>query len=187
VDAVGVVFIGDGGTSTGDFHEGVNFAAVFKVPVIVVIENNHYAYSTPTSVQYRCEKLSDRAIGYGIEGYNADGNDAVGLLMHARDIVEDIRKNPRAILLECDTMRMRGHGEHDDFSYIPRELLDAYVKKDPILVATNRLIAEDLVSRADLDALDAEVQAEVDAAYQKAMGEPPPEPGSMAEGVYAHD
>jgi TPP-dependent pyruvate/acetoin dehydrogenase alpha subunit len=165
----------------------VNFAAVYKVPVIVLIENNHYAYSTPTSLQYRCEKLSDRAIGYGIEGYNADGNDAVGLLANTRDLVEDIRKNPRAVLLECDTMRMRGHGEHDDFSYIPRELLDAYAKKDPILVARNRLIAEDLVPQGELDALDAAVQAEVDAAYKQAMTEPPPAPGSMSEGVYAHD
>jgi TPP-dependent pyruvate/acetoin dehydrogenase alpha subunit len=186
IHAVGVAYIGDGGTSTGDFHEGVNFAAVYKVPVIILIENNHYAYSTPTSCQYRCNKLSDRAIGYGIEGYNADGNDAVGLLLRARDLIEDLRANPRTVLLECDTMRMRGHGEHDDFSYIPRALIDEYAKKDPIQLATSRLIAENLVSREELDALDREVQAEVDAAYQQAMNDPPPDPDTLMEGVYAH-
>jgi acetoin:2,6-dichlorophenolindophenol oxidoreductase subunit alpha len=186
IDAVGVVFIGDGGTSTGDFHEGVNFAAVYKVPVIVLIENNHYAYSTPTDTQYRCAKLSDRAIGYGIEGYNADGNDAVGLLLQARDLIDDLRRNPRAVLLECDTMRMRGHGEHDDFSYIPKNLLDEYALKDPLLVATNRLVQEKLVAREDIDALDREVQAEIDVAYQQALNDPPPDPGTLMEGVYAH-
>ncbi|MFH0909183.1 MAG: thiamine pyrophosphate-dependent dehydrogenase E1 component subunit alpha [bacterium] len=185
IEAVGVAFVGDGATSTGDFHEGVNFAAVCNVPVVILIENNHYAYSTPTNLQYRCGKLVDRAPGYGIEGYEADGNDPVGLYLLARDLLEDIRRNPRAVLLECDTMRMRGHGEHDDFSYVPRELLDAYAKRDPILVAARRLVDEGALTREEIDALDREATDEVAAALLKVMAEPPPAPSSLTEGVYA--
>lgn len=186
IDAVGVAFTGDGATSTGDFHEGVNFAAVYNVPVLVLIENNHYAYSTPTKLQYRCKKLIDRAPGYGVEGYEADGNDPVGLYLLARDLLADIRSKPRTVLLECDTMRMRGHGEHDDFSYVPRELLDEYAKRDPILVATRRLVGEGALSQAEIDAIDAEVKDEVAAALLQVMAEPPPSPSTLAEGVYAH-
>jgi TPP-dependent pyruvate/acetoin dehydrogenase alpha subunit len=185
IDAVGVAFIGDGGSSTGDFHEAVNFSAVYKVPALILIENNHYAYSTPTNLQYRCERLVDRAVGYGIEGYHTDGNDVVGLYLLAKEILDDMRRNPRTVLLECDTMRMRGHGEHDDFSYVPRELLEEYARRDPILVGTKRLIDEDLVSREELDALDLDVRAEVDRAYQQAMSEPPPDPDTLTDGVYA--
>ena len=140
-DAIGIAYIGDGATSTGDFHEAVNFAAVFDAPVIFLIENNKYAYSTPNSRQYRCEHLVDRAKGYGIEGISADGNDAVALHLLTRELVADLRRKPRAVLIECDTMRMRGHGEHDDFSYVPRELLEEYAKRDPIKVGWEQLVA----------------------------------------------
>ena len=90
-------------------------------PSFFLIENNKYAYSTPNSEQYRCEHLVDRAKGYGIEGLSADGNDAVALHLLTRELVADLRRKPRAVLLERDTMRMRGHGEHDDFSHVPRE------------------------------------------------------------------
>lgn len=185
IEAVGVAFIGDGTTSTGDFHEGVNFSAVYNVPVLILIENNHYAYSTPTNLQYRCKKLIDRAVGYGIEGYEADGNDPVGLHLLLRELLEDIRRKPRTVLLECDTMRMRGHGEHDDFSYVPRELLDAYAKKDPILVATRRLVEGHVLSRDEIDVVDREVTEEVAAALQQVLAEQPPAPSSLTEGVYA--
>ena len=186
IDAVGVAFTGDGATSTGDFHEGVNFAAVYKVPVLILIENNHYAYSTPTNLQYACKKLIDRAPGYGVEGYEADGNDPVSLHLFLRELLEDIRRNPRTVLLECDTMRMRGHGEHDDFSYVPRELLDAYAARDPILVATRRLTEGKILTADEIDIVDREVQAEVAAALQQVLSEPPPAASSLTEGVYAH-
>jgi TPP-dependent pyruvate/acetoin dehydrogenase alpha subunit len=184
-DTVGYGYIGDGGTSTGDFHEAVNFAAVYGVPVVFVIENNYYAYSTPQEFQFKCERLADRAIGYGIEGYQADGNDVVGLYLFCRDLVADLRARPRPVLLECDTMRMRGHGEHDDFSYVPKDLLARYAARDPIQLARARLLQEGVLTAADVERLEAECLAEVDQAYQQALKEPAPDPARLAEGVYA--
>lgn len=184
-DAVGIAYIGDGATSTGDFHEAVNFAAVFDAPVIFLIENNKYAYSTPCSEQYRCEHLVDRAKGYGIEGFSADGNDAVALHLLARELVVDLRRKPRAVLIECDTMRMRGHGEHDDFSYVPRELIEKYAKKDPIKVCWEQLVAAKIAMREELDQLEHKCREEVNSAYHQALSELPPDPSTLMEGVYA--
>lgn len=186
-DAVGFAYIGDGATSTGDFHEAVNFAAVFDAPVIFLIENNKYAYSTPNSEQYRCAHLVDRAKGYGIEGISADGNDAVALHLLARELVADLRRKPRAVLLECDTMRMRGHGEHDDFSYVPRALIDEYAKRDPIKSCWEQLVAAKIATREELDKLEHDGREEVNAAYHQALSEPPPDPSTLLEDVYAGD
>jgi acetoin:2,6-dichlorophenolindophenol oxidoreductase subunit alpha len=183
-DAIGIAYVGDGATSTGDFHEAVNFAAVFDAPVIFLIENNKYAYSTPNSRQYRCEHLVDRAKGYGIEGISADGNDAVALHLLTRDLAADLRRRPRAVLLECDTMRMRGHGEHDDFSYVPRELIEAYAKRDPIKVGWEQLVTGGVATREELDRLEHGCREEVRAAYRQALSEPPPDPSTLLEGVY---
>lgn len=184
-DAVGFGFIGDGGTSTGDFHEAVNFAAVREVPVVFVIENNQFAYSTPVRDQYRCAHLADRAAGYGIEGHRRDGNDVVGLYQFFHALVADLRARPRAVLVECETLRMRGHGEHDDSSYVPRELLAAYAARDPIRLARERLAGEGWMSAAEMDQVEDEVAAEVDEAYQRALQDAPPQPQTMLEGVYA--
>ena len=184
-DVVGFGFIGDGGTSTGDFHEAVNFAAVRDAPVIFVIENNQYAYSTPTRDQYRCEHLVDKAIGYGLEGFRRDGNDAVGLLLFFRDLVADVRAKPRAVLVECDTLRMRGHGEHDDSSYVPKDLLAEYAARDPLKLARENLVARGLLTPAAVDDVERAVAAEVDEAYQRALQDAAPDPRSLEEGVYA--
>jgi TPP-dependent pyruvate/acetoin dehydrogenase alpha subunit len=183
--SVGFAFIGDGGTSTGDFHEATNFAAVFDVPVIILIENNKFAYSTPASNQYRCRNLVDRATGYGIEGFSIDGNDVVALHALLKQLVDDLRTNPRPILIECDTMRMRGHGEHDDFSYVPGKLLEQYRERDPIAVATRRYLAENLMSADAIAALTRDCQAAIDHAYRAALQEPAPNPDSLLTGVYA--
>jgi TPP-dependent pyruvate/acetoin dehydrogenase alpha subunit len=185
LDSIGIAYIGDGATSTGDYHEAVNFAAVFDVPVVFLVENNKYAYSTPSSGQYRCAKLADRAVGYGIEGVCADGNDAVELHALMCELVNRMRAEPRPVLLECDTMRMRGHGEHDDFSYVPRQLLDEYAKRDPLVVARKRLTSEGVFSPDELDALEQDCRQEVDASYHQALSEPAPDPASLMEGVYA--
>lgn len=184
-DTVGFGFIGDGGTSTGDFHEAVNFAAVREAPVIFVIENNQYAYSTPTRDQYRCAHLVDKAIGYGLEGFRRDGNDAVGLLLFFRDLVSDLRARPRPVLVECDTLRMRGHGEHDDSSYVPRALLAEYAARDPLKLARESLMAQHLLTSAAVEELERAVAAEVDEAYQRALQDAAPDPRSLGEGVYA--
>ena len=184
-DTIGIAYIGDGATSTGDFHEAVNFASVFDVPVIFLIENNKYAYSTPNREQYRCEHLADRARGYGIEGLQADGNDLVELHLLARDLVARIRQKPAPILLECDTMRMRGHGEHDDCSYVPPELKEKYAKRDPIATASKRLVKEGVVSEQDLKGIEEECREEVNEAYHKVLNESGPDPTTLMDGVYA--
>jgi len=184
IPAIGYGFIGDGGASTGDFHEAINFSAVNYVPVIFIVESNHYAYSTPSSLQYKCASLVDRAVGYGIEGFKADGNDALSLFKLFRSIAADIREKPRSVLVEVDTMRMRGHGEHDDFSYVPKDLLDAYRIRDPIDVCRAKAIESGLLNEQTCDGLKAECLAEVDVAYKQAMQEPAPDPATLTEGVY---
>lgn len=185
LDAVGFGFIGDGGTSTGDFHEAVNFAAVFNAPVVFLVENNHYAYSTPTSQQYKCERLVDKAAGYGVEGYFVDGNDAVGLYLFLHKLTGDMRKNPRAVLVECDTLRMRGHGEHDDSSYVPKELLEEYAARDPVKVACERLTGAGILTADEIAGIEQACLTEVDVAYQQALKDPPPDPATVTDGVYA--
>ena len=185
IPAIGVAFIGEGGTSTGDFHEAINFSAVREAPVAFIIENNKYAYSTPTSSQYRCRELVDKAQGYGIEGYQVDGNDAVGMYLTLKPLWDDIRKKPRTVLIECDTMRMRGHGEHDDFAYVPKELHAKYAARDPIQVATTRLVGEGLLTESEIKAIDQACLDEVDRAYKQALSEPPPDPATLSDGVYA--
>jgi TPP-dependent pyruvate/acetoin dehydrogenase alpha subunit len=183
--AVGFAYIGDGGTSTGDFHEAINFAAVLEVPMLFVVENNQFAYSTPNAHQFRCKSLVDRAAGYGIQGVAADGNDVLGLRATVGALVADIRAQPRTVLLVCETMRMRGHGEHDDASYVPRELLAAWEQRCPVRRLREQLVAAQVATAAELDALDAAVQADVSEAYQQALADPPPDPATLMEGVYA--
>ena len=185
MDSVGIGYIGDGATSTGDFHEAVNFAAVFNVPVLFVIENNKYAYSTPNSHQFRCERLIDRAPGYGVEGHSADGNDAVSLYLAAKKILDDMRRRPRPVMIEVDTLRMRGHGEHDDGSYIPAALKADYAARDPLRVAREKLVKAGVVSDAGFAAIEKEVAVEIESALQQSLREPAPDPATFLEGVYA--
>ena len=127
-----VVFSGDGGTSEGDFHEALNVASVWSLPVIFLVENNGYGLSTPVSEQYNCSNISDRAIGYGIPGYTVDGNNIIELFKTITDIVDRIRKKPHPVLIECQTFRMRGHEEASGVKYVPKELLEEWALKDPI-------------------------------------------------------
>jgi len=186
-NAIGIAYTGDGATSTGDFHEALNFASVFDVPVMFVIENNKYAYSTPNSSQYRCKNLADRAPGYGMEGFLADGNDLVELHLLTREIVTAMREQPRPVLVECDTMRIRGHGEHDDCSYVPKELREEYLKRDPLDNARKRFIAEGIASEEELDVLSKECLAEIDKTYNQALHEPAPDPATLMDGIYADE
>ncbi len=184
-EAVGFGFIGDGGTSTGDFHEAINFSAVREAPVVFVVENNQYAYSTPARDQYRCAHLVDKAAGYGIEGHRVDGNDAVELYLFFHALVADLRARPRTVLVECDTLRMRGHGEHDDSSYVPKDLLAAYAARDPVKVARGRLTSGGVLTEAQIEDLERAVASEVDEAYQRALQDAPPDPRTLEEGLYA--
>lgn len=187
LDTVGLAYIGDGATSTGDFHEAVNFASVMDAPVLFVIENNKFAYSTPNERQFRCRRLADRAAGYGMEGRVVDGNDAWSLFEQARGLLAQARSTRRPFLLECDTCRVRGHGEHDDFSYAPPELLAEYKKRDPLEALRARVRDMDPGADAELARIDRACKDEVDRACHQALGEPGPEPASLLKGVYADD
>ncbi len=148
---VSVAFTGDGGTSEGDFHEALNVAAVWNLPVIFIIENNGYGLSTPTNEQYKCAHLVDRAVGYGIEGIRIDGNNILEVYNTVKGVREYCIKNQRPYLIECDTFRMRGHEEASGVKYVPKELFELWEQKDPIknfehyLISTNILKEEDVI------------------------------------------
>ena len=126
------VFTGEGGTSEGDFHEALNVAAVWSLPVLFCVENNGYGLSTPTSEQFNCENIADKGIGYGMESYIIDGNNIIEVFAKVTEIAESIRKKPRPILLEFKTFRMRGHEEASGTKYVPQEDLDFWASKDPL-------------------------------------------------------
>ncbi len=144
--AVTAVFTGEGGTSEGDFHEALNVASVWDLPVLFCIENNGYGLSTPTSEQYRCEHLAYRAKGYGMESHIIDGNNILEVYSKMKAITEDIRQNPRPVLIEFKTFRMRGHEEASGTKYVPQELMDSWALKDPVVNFKQFLLEEKILT-----------------------------------------
>jgi 2-oxoisovalerate dehydrogenase E1 component len=159
---VTVVFNGDGGTSQGDFHESVNVAAVWDLPVIFVIENNGYGLSTPSSEQFRCKQFIDKAIGYGIEGVQVDGNNVLEVYDTVKNLAESLRKKPRPILLECMTFRMRGHEEASGTKYVPKKLMEEWAKKDPVENFEKYLIGEKVLDQKWIDGLRKKIKKEIE-------------------------
>ena len=147
---VTLAFSGDGGTSEGEFHEAVNLAAVWDLPVIFLVENNGYGLSTPSSDQFRCVNIADKGVGYGIASKTIDGNNILEVYTEISQIASDLRKNPRPFLLECKTFRMRGHEEASGTKYVPQELMDEWAKKDPISNFETYLLVNKLVSAAEI-------------------------------------
>ncbi|MAZ58288.1 MAG: dehydrogenase [Flavobacteriales bacterium] len=166
-----LVFTGEGGTSEGDFHEALNIASVWSLPVIFLIENNGYGLSTPVKEQYNCNKLSDRAIGYGIDGYTIDGNNVIDVFQKIQDLAKSIRKNPRPVLVECDTFRMRGHEEASGVKYVPKKLLDKWADKDPITNFENHLLKENILTSKDIFTWKENIQNEIDSSIKDAFSE----------------
>jgi 2-oxoisovalerate dehydrogenase E1 component len=185
--AVTAVFTGDGGTSEGDFHESVNVAAVWDLPVMFIIENNGYGLSTPSSEQFRCNSFTDKAVGYGIEAIQVAGNNIIEVYTALRDLAEDLRENPRPVLVECLTFRMRGHEEASGTKYVPGELMEMWAAKDPVVNFENWLLAEGVITPADVEAIRAEFKAEIEKGLEEAYGEPPITPNRDVElaDVYA--
>jgi TPP-dependent pyruvate/acetoin dehydrogenase alpha subunit len=182
---VGLVYVGDGATSTGAFHEGINFAAVQRCPLVVVVENNGYAYSTPLSKQTAARQLVDKAIGYGIAGDRADGNDVVATYEATKRAVDRARAGGGVTLIELITYRRKGHAEHDNQSYVPPGEIDRWASEnDPIDRYVKRLVSEG-VDKKELDAIDARVKDEIDRATDEAEASPMPEPTDALVGVYA--
>ncbi|MCU4184965.1 thiamine pyrophosphate-dependent dehydrogenase E1 component subunit alpha [Acidiferrimicrobium sp. IK] len=181
---VAMALCGDGATSVGTWHEAVNFAAVFETPTVFVVENNQYAYSTPTSRQYRVEHLAERASAYGIPGVRVDGNDAVAVYRACLAAVESARSGGGPTLIETETFRVDGHAIHDDARYVPEELRLAWQARDPI----DRL-AEAFCrhggTAAEVQTMKREAAAEVRAAVAQAETEPLPDPVTLTDGVYA--
>ena len=182
-----VVFNGDGGTSEGDFHEAVNVAAVWDLPVIFVIENNGYGLSTPSNEQFRCKSFVDKAIGYGIEGVQVDGNNILEVYNTVKSLAEKMRKKPTPVLLECMTFRMRGHEEASGTKYVPKELMEEWAKKDPLDNYESYLIKEKVIDKNYSDDLRKQIKKEIDAGLEEAFKETYPEADTQEEfnDVYA--
>jgi TPP-dependent pyruvate/acetoin dehydrogenase alpha subunit len=184
---VGMTFIGDGGTSVGAFHEGINFAAVQRLPVVVVVEFNGWAYSTPYSKQCAARTLADKAAGYGIPGEVVDGNDVLATWDAARRAVERARGGAGPTLLECKTYRMKGHAEHDAQAYVDPAELEEWRRRDPIARYERLLEEAGVLSEFERHQVARDVQAELDHELAIAEGEPYPERATVLTGVYADD
>jgi TPP-dependent pyruvate/acetoin dehydrogenase alpha subunit len=174
-----ITWFGDGSTSRGDFHEAMNWAAVQKLPVIFVLENNQYAYSTPLDKQFAVDPVQ-RADAYGMRGVTVDGNDAEAMFEATREARVRALAGDGPTLIEAVTMRMHGHAAHDDMKYVPKEQVEEWRKRDPIDRQSARLVALGV----DVEALGAEIGAEIDAATSQALSAPMPDPSTVLQGVF---
>jgi pyruvate dehydrogenase E1 component alpha subunit/2-oxoisovalerate dehydrogenase E1 component alpha subunit len=181
---VALTYIGDGGTSTGDFHEGLNLAAVLDLPLILVVENNGYAYSTPTSGQFAVASLAERGPAYGVASESVDGTDVLAVVEATRRAVERGRRGGGPTLLECRAFRRRGHAEHDDMRYVPRDLVEAWEKRDPVDRLEAFLVDEGHATRKNLKAVQERIGPELEEAERAALDSPYPPPEDTLRNVY---
>ena len=165
------VFTGEGGTSEGDFHEALNVASVWDLPVLFCVENNGYGLSTPTSEQYNCEHIADKGIGYGMESHIINGNNILEVYTKVSNIAKDIRKNPRPVLLEFKTFRMRGHEEASGTKYVPQELMETWAKKDPLKNYETFLRSKNILTEQQITNATKEIKAEINEHLQMAFNE----------------
>ena len=179
---VALTYVGDGATSTTQFHEGVNFAAVAKLPLIVIAENNGWAYSTPVEKQMAVKDIAERAKAYGIPGVIVDGNDVLAVYEAARAAADRARRGLGPTLIEAKTMRMKGHAEHDDARYVPKAVVEKWRKKDPILRFEKYLVEKRLMTAREKAAIEARIEKEIreDVAFAEASPFPPPEDAARA-------
>ena len=186
---VSLAFTGEGATSQGEFHEALNVAAVWKLPVIFLIENNGYGLSTMANEQYACKDLVDRAQGYGMRSAKIDGNNILEVYSTIKNIAEEMRKDPQPFLLECITFRMRGHEEASGTKYVPKELMDEWGKKDPIENYEQWLLKEGILTDSFVKSLKERYKKEVQTAVDVMFNEPEPEADTEEElvDVYAPD
>jgi acetoin:2,6-dichlorophenolindophenol oxidoreductase subunit alpha len=175
-DAVGAACIGDGATSTGAFHEALNQAAVEKLPLVLIVADNQYAYSTPTSFQFACENLSDKAIGYGVESYSVDGTDLSACLKTVGEAVAKARAGDGPQLVVAKLLRLCGHGEHDDSSYVDPKLKNSPLGRDCLKTAEEFLLLNEWTDAATLATWRSEAIREIEDAVAKVQREPAPDP-----------
>lgn len=184
---VTAVFNGDGGTSEGDFHEALNVAAVWDLPVLFIVENNGYGLSTPSNEQFRCETFADKGIGYGMDAVSIDGNNILEVYDTIKLLAENMRQNPRPVLVECRTFRMRGHEEASGTKYVPKELMDEWAKKDPLENFERYLLSEEIVDDDFVAHIRKEIKTEIEENLHMAFREtyPKADTGSEIGDVYA--
>jgi pyruvate dehydrogenase E1 component alpha subunit len=184
-DRVAIGWFGEGSSARGDAHEAMTLAGTRRLPVVFVCDNNQFAYSTPMRLEVATPHVADRAYAYGFPGVVVDGTDFTAVYAAAREAIERARSGEGPTLLECVTLRLEGHGAHDDARYVPRELFEAYADKDP-LDRHRRLLVEAVGWSEEEDAaLRAEIKAELDEAVRRAEASPLPDPDTLLDGVYA--
>ncbi|MBT4779746.1 MAG: thiamine pyrophosphate-dependent enzyme [Polaribacter sp.] len=171
IKEVCAVFTGDGGTSEGDFHEALNVASVWSLPVLFCIENNGYGLSTPTAEQFNCKNLADKGVGYGMESHIIEGNNILEVYLKVSEIAESVRENPRPILIEFKTFRLRGHEEASGTKYVPQELLEIWEAKNPISNFEQYLLKESILTNKIKDKYTSEIKEEIDAHLKIAFEE----------------
>ncbi len=181
---VTVCFFGDGASSRGDWHEGLNMAAVLKCPVVYVCNNNQYAYSTPLHQQMAVENVADRAPAYGIPGEIVDGNDVVAVWEAVNRAVQTARDGNGPSLVECKTFRMTGHSAHDDARYVPSELFEYWEKRDPIVRLEASMKEQGFLNDKKFEEMNSRVVREIDEAVDLADKDPYPDPEDCMTGVY---
>lgn len=182
----GVVFNywGDGASSRGDWHEGINFAAVQKLPIVYLCNNNQYAYSTPLNQQMAIENIADRAPGYGIVSEVIDGNDVIAIYQATRRAIAHARAGAGPYMIECKTFRVAGHSAHDAADYVPRELREQWSRKDPILRLQKHMVERGWASESEFKEIRRGILEEIDDAVEWALAQPHPEPGTLEDNVY---
>ncbi len=178
---VAMTFFGEGSTANGQWHEAMNFAGVHQLPAVFLLENNRFAYSTPQELEFAVDPV-ERAGGYGFPGVSVDGNDVEAVFEAAREAAERARKGEGPTLIECHTMRMHGHGAHDDMSYVPEELFEEWRKRDPIDRYERRLAEEHGFDAGELEGLREECEREVAEAAETALASPMPDPAIADRG-----
>ncbi len=184
---VGMAFIGDGASSTGAFYEGMNFATVQRLPLVVVLENNGYAYSTPTSKQSAVKSLADKAQAFGCASETVDGNDVLATYAAARRAVERGREGGGVTLIEAKTFRMKGHAEHDNQSYVPQALIEEWSAKDPVVRFEQTLVDAGIATAVEFESIQSQTRRDVDAATDEAERSPMPRPEEAGMGLFAGD
>jgi pyruvate dehydrogenase E1 component alpha subunit len=182
---VALGYCGEGATSRGDFHESLNLASVQNLPVVFVVINNQFAYSTPVDKEMKIRDVSQRACAYDIPGISVDGNDVMAVYIVAKEAIDRARNGGGPTLIEAKTMRMRGHAGHDPAKYVPKELLDEWEKKDPIKRFEKHLIQENIIDESKMKEIGHRVEAEIEEALKFAEESPFPEGHETLEGVYA--
>jgi pyruvate dehydrogenase E1 component alpha subunit/2-oxoisovalerate dehydrogenase E1 component alpha subunit len=186
-DLVAMAWIGDGATSTGAFHEGMNFAAVRRLPLVVVAEDNKFAYSTPISKQMAIKRIDERAASYGMPHELVDGNDILAVYDAAKRMVDRARHGGGASLLGIDTMRMQGHAQHDDAKYVPKGLVEEWKQKDPIDRFRRHLVESGVATEHELDDVNRMTKSYAAAEADEAEKSPMPDPSTITRGVYSGD